>query len=88
VSRLVTGLLLAAAFVVGLVYATASESRVACEVCLDFKSDSACRTARAATRGAAVQSATTAACAVLSAGVTEGMECDRTPPRSVTCEGA
>ena len=36
-------------------------------------------------REAAMQGAVSTACAVLSSGVTSGMACDRTPPRSARC---
>lgn len=84
--RTLAGLALGAAFALALVWATLQEARVACEVCLDFGGHSACREGSAASREDAVRSATTAACAVLSGGVTQGIACDQTPPRSVRCE--
>ncbi|MDH3213929.1 MAG: hypothetical protein OEM05_15730 [Myxococcales bacterium] len=84
-TRTLAGLLLAAAFLVALFFATRSETAVQCELCIDFGGRTACRTASAADRDAAVQGAMSTACAVLSSGVTQGLECSRTPPRSLRC---
>ena len=39
-----------------------------------------------ATPDAATQQAIASACAILSRGVTQGLECQRTPPRSLRCD--
>jgi hypothetical protein len=83
--RLLAGLMLGAAFLAALFFVTRRESAVQCELCIDFGGVSACRTASGADRDAAVRSAVTAACAVLSGGVTEALACDRSPPRSLRC---
>jgi hypothetical protein len=54
-------------------------------VCVEFGGATACRTGRAGDRESALRGAVSTACAVLSSGVTSGMACDRTPPRSVSC---
>jgi len=79
------GLLVGAVFVGAMIYATLGESRVECEVCLDYNGRSACRSSGAVDRDEAVRGAVSAACAVLSAGVTDGIACSSTPPRSVRC---
>ncbi len=84
-TRLIAGLLLGAIFVVFMIYTTLGESRAECEVCVDFGGHRACRTASAADRESAVRGAIASACAVLSSGVTQGIRCDQTPPRSVRC---
>lgn len=84
-SRVVLGLLIAGVFLAALFAATRREAAVECEVCVEFAGGSACRTARASDRDSAERGAVTAACAVLSGGVTQGLRCDRTPPRSVRC---
>ena len=83
--RTIVGVLLGAIFVSAMVYALMRESQIRCEVCLDYRGDSACRTALALDRDSAVQGAVTSACAVLSRGVTDGIRCGATPPRSVSC---
>ncbi len=74
-----------ATFFAALFLATGREAAVECEVCLEFGGRSACRTGSASDREGAMRGAGAAACAVLSSGVTQGMACDRTPPRSVRC---
>jgi hypothetical protein len=81
----VGGLVLAVVFVVAMVLATRREANVECEVCMDFAGRSECSTSSARDRDAALRGAVSGACALLSSGVTQGLECDRTPPRSVRC---
>ena len=84
-ARVLAGLMLGAAFFAAMLFATQRESAVQCELCMEFGGRTACRTASAVDRDAAVRGALTTACAVLSSGVTQGHECDRTPPRSLRC---
>ena len=83
--RVVTGVLLAAVFVWALVMALMKEAQVECEVCIEFGGARACRTSIASDRERAVVGATTAACVVLSGGVTSGIQCSNTPPSSLRC---
>ena len=83
--RVWVGWLLGAAFLAALVWTTLSQSGVECEVCLAYGGDSVCRTVAAADAGAATEQAISNACAILSQGVTQGLECQRTPPHSVQC---
>jgi hypothetical protein len=85
VVRLLLFLVLGGAFVAVLFFTTRNEGAVECSVCIDYGGRSACRTVLAATRDDALAAATRNACAVLSSGVTRGLECDRQPPRSVEC---
>ena len=84
-ARVVTGVVLAAVFVSVLVMALMKEARVECEVCIEFGGGRACRTSKAADRERAVYGATSAACVVLSGGVTSGIQCSSTPPSSLRC---
>jgi hypothetical protein len=84
-ARVFAGVMLGAAFIAAMFFATQRESAVQCELCMEFGGRTACRTASAADRDAAVRGAITTACAVLSSGVTQGLECDRTPPRTLSC---
>ncbi len=79
------GLGLAALFAAALLRATLGETRVECEVCIEFAGRSACRSVAAADRDHAMQQAVSTACAVLAAGVTAGLECQRSVPRSLSC---
>jgi hypothetical protein len=83
--RRLAGVGLGLAFIVALVLATQREAAVECEVCIEFGGREACRTGSGADRDTAIRGAINTACAVLSSGVTRGMQCDRTPPRSVEC---
>jgi len=84
-SRTLVGVAIGGLFLAGLVASTLRESRTECEVCLDFGGQSTCRVGSGADRESAVRGAVANACAILSTGVTAGMQCDRTPPRSVSC---
>lgn len=68
-----------------MVYTTLSESQVECEVCMEFGGRSICRTVAAAERNQALAMAVSNACAIISDGVTAGIQCGQTRPRSVTC---
>ena len=83
--RVVTGAFLVAVFVSVLVMALMKEAQVECEVCIEFGGGRACRTSMASDRERAVYGATSAACVVLSGGVTSGIQCSNTPPRSIRC---
>jgi hypothetical protein len=83
--RRIAVIALALAFFAALAVATQREAAVECEVCMVYAGREACRTSSAADRDLAIRGAVSTACAVLSSGVTRGMECDRTPPRSVQC---
>jgi hypothetical protein len=84
--RTAVGIALALCFVAALVLATLRETAVACEVCVDFGGRTECRRSSAANREQALQMAQSTACAALAAGVTQGMACQRTQPRSSQCE--
>jgi hypothetical protein len=82
--------LLGIAFVVAVigavVYTTmsASSSRYRVEVCVEFQGRSRCATAAAATEQGALRTAQENACAVISSGVTDSMQCGNyTKPVSV-----
>ncbi len=85
VQRVIVGILAATVFVVTLLMALSREASVECEVCIEFAGQRVCRTNLGADRNAAVQGATMAACSMLSSGVTRGIQCSNTPPRSVQC---
>lgn len=66
-------------------YALSQQVRVECDVCFAFKGRTECRTGRGASEEMAIQSANTAACAVLGSGVSDAMQCGATPPASARC---
>ncbi|HET9218959.1 MAG TPA: hypothetical protein VFR18_18390 [Terriglobia bacterium] len=67
-------------------YLTMSTSQVSCEVCVEFRGATECRRATGGDRLQAETAAASTACGLLSGGVTDGIACRNTPPKSVTCE--
>jgi len=53
------------------------------EVCMEYRGQTVCRTAAGPTREDALRAATDNACALLASGMTDSMQCGRTPPKSV-----
>ena len=74
-----------AAFLLLLYVLTQNQAQARCEVCLTYQGREACRTVAASTREEAQQVATANACAILTGGVTNILECERTPPNAITC---
>lgn len=73
------------AVVVGaVVYSSMDLRQHTVEVCMEFKGRSNCATASGTTREEAIRTGTDTACATISAGMTESIQCSRTPPVSVT----
>jgi len=84
--RVLVGTLVGVAFLVAVVVAAMDQLRVECEVCMAYDGRRTCEVAHAADRQQATMQATTAACAKLSGGVTDGIRCSSTPPLSTRCE--
>jgi hypothetical protein len=70
-----------------LYWATVSQAGARCEACMSFHGRQRCATAAAATRDDAQRAAITAACAPLSGGVTDTIQCEATDPVSLRCSG-
>lgn len=68
-----------------ILYASIGLSSYTCEVCIEFRGQSRCRTASGATREEAQRTATDNACAFLSSGMADSIQCAASPPRSVKC---
>jgi hypothetical protein len=83
--RIFVGLVIGAAFLAAVVYVTLDQARVRCEVCMSFGGREICETAMSLDRAQAVQQATASACAQISGGVTQGIQCTSTPPASTRC---
>ncbi len=77
-----------AAFMALVVYRSFEIGGVRCEVCIEYRGRSQCRTVDGASRKDAMQAATTNACAYLSSGVTDGIACARTAPTRAECTAA
>lgn len=83
--RIAGGILSAVLFFAAMFYVTRSETTVECTVCIRFRGAENCATVSGPDEEQARMQATTTACAPLSSGVTQGMECSRTPPSMVRC---
>jgi hypothetical protein len=66
-----------------IVISTFRTERFRCRVCITFRGNSDCRTASAQTREEAQRTATVAACAQLSGGITDSNQCQNTTPDSI-----
>lgn len=69
-----------------MIYLTTSGGGVSCEVCVEFRGTTECRKATGKDREEAATAAASTACGLLSGGVTDGIACRNTVPKSVTCE--
>jgi hypothetical protein len=74
----------AAAFA-GLVWMTV-RGQTACEVCVVYRGREACREASATTSEEARRQAQSTACAMVTGGVTQDLECERSEPTRLHCE--
>jgi hypothetical protein len=72
------------AFVGLVVYSTLDLNKETCEVCMTFNGQSKCAKASGTSREEAQRTATDTACAPISSGMTESIQCSNTPPDSVT----
>ena len=66
-----------------LVYSTMHIAHYRVEVCVNYRGQTQCRTASADTQEHAERSAQSNACALLTSGVTEVMQCEHLTPTSV-----
>jgi hypothetical protein len=83
--RVAGGILCAALFFAAMFYVTREETATECTVCIRFQGAENCATVSGPDEQQARAQATSTACAPLSNGVTEGMECNRTAPTSSRC---
>lgn len=66
-----------------LVYSSMHVARYRVEVCVSYHGGNQCRTASADSQDHALRSAQSNACALLTSGVTETMQCERETPTSI-----
>ena len=79
--------MIAALFFAAMFYVTTAETSVECVVCIRYNGAENCATVSGPDEQQVIMQAATTACAPLATGVTQGMECARTPPRSARCSG-
>ncbi len=84
-ARTTVGALLGLAFVAAVIWAAFEATQVQCEICVEYKGRKACSTAQAADVLQAEAQALSGACSQVTGGVTETLECDRTPPTLRRC---
>jgi hypothetical protein len=68
-----------------LFYLSMGFTQQTCEVCIEFKGRTKCRTASGADRKTAINAARDNACAFLVSSKTDGFLCAQTPSAKVTC---
>ena len=68
-----------------LIYSTMGLQQYSCKVCITYRGQTNCSTARAPSREEAVRTASDVACAIISAGMTESIQCSNTIPDSTEC---
>ena len=69
---------------VAIIYSSMGLRQFTYEVCMEYRGRTNCATASGTTKEEAIRTATDTACATISAGMTESIQCGRTPPASVT----
>lgn len=84
-ARTTIGAALGLAFIAAVVWSAFEATRIQCEICVDYQGRSACSTAQAADMVQAELQARSGACSQVTGGVTETLECDRTPATSRRC---
>ncbi len=67
-----------------LIYSSMNLAKFRVEVCITYNGKQSCNTASGSTEAFAQRAATTGACSPIASGVTESMQCEATPPTSVT----
>ena len=83
----VLGLTIAiAALLGGLIYGSLSVVQAECSLCVEFNGQRQCRTGSGATQEDAQSAAQRAACAVMTSGMAETIECDNVIPTRVQCQ--
>ena len=79
------GVVFVVAILAMIIYMTFSlGSRVRGEICMEFNGRSTCKTVSGDTREHVLQTAVSNACADIAGGVTDTINCEHTPPKSVT----
>jgi hypothetical protein len=68
-----------------IVYSATGLAQVSCQVCVEYHGRTLCPTAAGTSQEEAVRTAAGIACSELATGRTENIACERTLPKSVTC---
>ncbi|MEM9174332.1 MAG: hypothetical protein AAGC67_03795 [Myxococcota bacterium] len=84
-ARTAIGVAIGIAFVAAVIYYALDATSVRCEICVEYKGRQACSVSQAADLQMAEMQAHSGACSQVTGGVTETLECDRTPAASRSC---
>ncbi len=82
----VAALVVLAPVVAVVVYSSFEVSEYECRVCMSFDGRDVCRTVSAKTQDEALRGATDNACALLTSGMTNTLQCTRRAPREAECK--
>ncbi len=83
--RVLAAIVSVAALVAILVYGSMGTVQAECELCVEFNGRTECRRGSGTDHEEAQQAAQKAACAVMSSGMAESVNCQRVPPTNVRC---
>lgn len=85
--RAAIGAAIGVVFVAAVIWAALDQGAIQCEICVDYKGRSACSIAAAADLLQAETQAQSGACAQVTGGVTETLECGAIRPTVRRCSG-
>ena len=85
-ARTAIGLAIGIAFIAAVIWSALETSAVTCEICVAYKGRHACSTATAADTMQAQGQAQSGACAQVTGGVTETLECAAIAPIKLSCD--
>jgi hypothetical protein len=74
------------ALIAFIVYSATGLGQVSCEVCVEFHGRTSCQKAAGTSKEEAAKTAADIACSDLASGRTEGIACQNTRPKSVSCK--
>ncbi len=81
----IAGILVGLGVLGAVIFSTLDHVRATCQVCVEFQGRQLCEEASAADRDQAIMQAMNTACVQLSAGVTDGIQCNNQIPLSTQC---
>jgi len=79
----IIGILFLAVILGVIVYSSMNLAGHRVEVCMNFKGQTSCRTARGSTQEFALRSAVSNACAQIASGVTDTISCEQSQPSKI-----
>jgi hypothetical protein len=68
-----------------IIYSSTTLAKVSCDVCIEFREKTECKTAAGANREEAQRTATDLACTSLASGMADSIACTNRPPTKLTC---